>query len=1105
MAAEKIMLNAKLRFSGSNNTIERTRLYPLMDKIRQMRLTTVVAGAGYGKTTLVHQTAKHFGLPVVWYRLDPYDDELVTFLYYLIAALRNRFPALGNKTLDEIARIDDLNAAYKPVMAVLLSEMEEYIRGDLLIVLDDYHTIADADAIRNPLAFFIDNIPSHIHVVIISRTMPNLELSLYRARREMMDITETDLCFSADEIEQFYLEIFNLPLKKTTLQTLHRKTAGWVSSLILFYHALSGRTPAEIEALLVELKGSSRLVSTYLEENVYNLLSDDIKQFLVKTSIFSRINVKLCDQLLGINNSREILDDLERKHLFTFCLDGEGQAYCYHHLFQDFLQSRLQMELKKPEITALHRQSARLFEAMQNDEEALRHYLAGDQVDAACLLLSKLSTILWSYGTQSISTYLKKMAGTYTADDPWIFYLQAVCFDFSGRHSESTQLFEKAHSLFVAQGSQIGAELCMGALGHNYCYSGNIQKAETILNALIRQVQGNPELVVASLCSLIQISVQKAELNPVDEYFERALALSLEIPDQRRRASHRSFIYFIKGVSLIYSGKFKEAITIARYVKEEIEPYGLLAQFAQYCTLISTSSFYLGNFSKGYETAEKGLMMLKERRLEHHLDYACHDYAWLLFSFALNSFGTGKMTDIMNHFEDSLRLFRQSNHPTGQAIIYTTYFWMNILSGDIKAADDNLRLCKNAIEGRGLISEEGRLACCLALSAMEKGDLEAVPRHLKEAEKKLRYCEFETARISILYARYYTLINNTSAALEKTLKGLKLAAENQYDFWIKMEFHWIVPLLAEIYSQGRMKSYLEDIFKQAGEAARAELIRLNNTQNKNISRAVSALLPKLPSLPAPGLRIYCFGKFRIFKGETEISFDRWKSNKKALMLLKYLLINRHRGFKPKDVLMEILWPDQDNTKTVNRLHVALTALRKILEPELVKGMKSSYILNSDDSYMLTLGDDGFCDIDLFLKTLKLAERHKPHSENAITHYSNAESLYKGELFEEDPYMEWCSPERDDYRKKYQHLLKKIIAYYEGTNDLEKCIQYANIYLAHDKYAEEIYQALMSYYSSMGNMAMVALIFEKCKENIVDDLDCPLSKKTEKLYKDAILA
>jgi len=240
-------------------------------EITKKRLTTVIAGAGYGKTTLIAEVGNYLGLNTVWYRLDKSDRDFTTFLSYLIAGIRKHFPELGEETLCRIEEAQILSLERRAVLTVFLNEIEKFVKNGLIIVLDDYHLVGDSKEINETLEFFLENLPSQVHLIVISRTDPGLHLSRYRATRELLEIREEELAFTIPEIEQLYLELFLASFPPESTKILHKRTSGWISGLILFYHFLHGKRHSEIERILIGIKGSHRVISSYLEENVFDL------------------------------------------------------------------------------------------------------------------------------------------------------------------------------------------------------------------------------------------------------------------------------------------------------------------------------------------------------------------------------------------------------------------------------------------------------------------------------------------------------------------------------------------------------------------------------------------------------------------------------------------------------------------------------------------------------------------------------------------------------------------------------------------------------------------------------------------------------------------
>jgi two-component SAPR family response regulator len=325
----------------------------------------------------------------------------------------------------------------------------------------------------------------------------------------------------------------------------------------------------------------------------------------------------------------------------------------------------------------------------------------------------------------------------------------------------------------------------------------------------------------------------------------------------------------------------------------------------------------------------------------------------------------------------------------------------------------------------------------------------------------------------------------------------------------------------ELYKQaaGLLENFDEDEEAISDDLNEASFLKVWRRLNKNETKTVGSLklLPNLnhhkindapvdhqsaiPKLQTLSLKVYLFGKFRVFRGDLEIPDNRWKS-KKAQMIFKYLLCHRLKGYLKKDVLMELLWPEDDPVKTAKRFHVALASLRKTLEPEKTRGVPSAYISRSGDAYQINIGDGGSVDIEDFRDELKLA-RDEQNPEMAVQHYLRAVTIYQDDFLEEDLYVPWCDEEREILKGEYLWLLERIIEYYEVNKDYKKCIEYAQKYLKVDKYAEDIYQLLMTCYSQIGKKNLAIKTFKKCKDSITTELDCPLSKETENLYQELI--
>ena len=102
--------------------------------------------------------------------------------------------------------------------------------------------------------------------------------------------------------------------------------------------------------------GSHRYVLDFLAEEVLERQSEQVRAFLLETSVLERLSGPLCDAVTGRTGSQALLEQVERAGLFLVPLDEVRGWWRYHHLFADLLRARLQARTARPGgRAALHR------------------------------------------------------------------------------------------------------------------------------------------------------------------------------------------------------------------------------------------------------------------------------------------------------------------------------------------------------------------------------------------------------------------------------------------------------------------------------------------------------------------------------------------------------------------------------------------------------------------------------------------------------------------------------------------------------------------------------------------------------------------------------
>lgn len=358
---------------------------PLMEKMSKAltcKVTLVTSPPGFGKTTLVSDWSLNQKLPVAWVSLDQGENDVLKFWTYVIAAFNRLFPSVGHKSL---SLLQTISFSSDQMISWLLNDLFE-IPDSFLLVLDDYHLI-ESDEIHRLLAFFVERMPSQVHLCILSRKQPPIAVGLLRVKGQLNEIGLSDLRFSQREISTFWLRQTGAMPNELSLQLLSDRTEGWVAGLQLAVLShLSGQQDA-----LHQFKGNNRYVVDYLMEEVFVHLPESIRTFLLKTSILERMNAKLCAELTGQPVEKEQLQEMEKSNLFVIPLDAEGNWYRYHHLFADFLRSKLE---DNREIISLHKAASDWFERHGYMGEAIEHALAAGAFDQACALILSFATEL---------------------------------------------------------------------------------------------------------------------------------------------------------------------------------------------------------------------------------------------------------------------------------------------------------------------------------------------------------------------------------------------------------------------------------------------------------------------------------------------------------------------------------------------------------------------------------------------------------------------------------------------------------------------------------------------------------------------------------------
>jgi LuxR family maltose regulon positive regulatory protein len=380
--------------------VPRTRLIAQLNASLTSKLTLVSAPAGFGKSTLLSSwVSQSESEKISWLSLDDNDNDLSRFLAYFVASLQTINNKIGGGVLEVLQSPGAPNSNF--ILTTLLNEIIEYAY-ELVIVLDDYHVIIEK-SINQALLFLLDHLPSNLHLIIATRIDPPVPLAGLRARGQMIELRTADLRFTQKETDAFLNQLMDLNLSAEDISTLETRTEGWVAGLQMA--AVSMRYIKDTAAFISDFAGDHRHIVDYLVEEVLNQCTQELRDFLLQTSILEQMSAPLCNALTGKTDAQTTLIKLEQDNLFTIPLDQKRGWYRYHHLFRDLLLHRLTQ--KYPErIETLHARASLWLAENDFPNQAIKLALAMEDKLLAADLIKRYARDLLHLGTAQVKDML---------------------------------------------------------------------------------------------------------------------------------------------------------------------------------------------------------------------------------------------------------------------------------------------------------------------------------------------------------------------------------------------------------------------------------------------------------------------------------------------------------------------------------------------------------------------------------------------------------------------------------------------------------------------------------------------------------------------------
>jgi len=335
--------------------------------VADRRLTLVVGGAGFGKSTLAARIAAE--RRAAWYTIDATDRHLGSLTAGIVAALRVVLPDLPDdlaapvegsvEATDDAAMLSRANAA----AALVADAIEPQLTEPILLVLDDLHALAGAPNAWRLVEALVRVAPAQVRFLITSRLELPFGIERLRGQGQVTDLGGPALAFSEPETASLVAillpdELGTTAERDSVARRIHAATGGWPAAVRLAIEAVRAAPAGDHDGVLERLQRPEGPLFAYLAEEVVAAAPESTRAMVRHAVHFDRFNAALLEAI-GVPDPASTIAELSKRALFLQPLPGEPGWYTLHGLIREYTLARL--PLGDEEIHGIQRAAAEWF------------------------------------------------------------------------------------------------------------------------------------------------------------------------------------------------------------------------------------------------------------------------------------------------------------------------------------------------------------------------------------------------------------------------------------------------------------------------------------------------------------------------------------------------------------------------------------------------------------------------------------------------------------------------------------------------------------------------------------------------------------------------
>ena len=1058
----------------------RQRLLAMLNEYLDLKLIIVAAPAGYGKTSLLIDFVNHTQWPISWLTLDPLDQNPLRFVAHFIAAIQLRYPNFGQNSLSVLDNTAQDKLDIPALVTTLTNDVYENITEHFIIVLDDYQLVEESEAVNQFINRFLQDVDENCHLMVSSRRLLTLpDMPLLVARNQVGGISFEEIAFTANEIQDLLLKNYHLTISDKSADEITQQTEGWITGLLLSTQLMDDQIGERIRAARV----SGVNLYDYMAQQVFEQQPEDIRDFLLRTSILEEYDVDRCQRVIGkaLNVHcpwAELMNKVTIRNLFVLPVGEEADTWLrYHHLFRDFLQSRMRSE-RPDETRVITVALADDYAEREDWEQAFVLYKQAKAVEKMVAMVEKAGPSMVTGGKLlTLKEWIAALPPDLVTTRPSFLSLQGAILMSTGEVSQSVGLLTEV-----------------------------IERLEDASDPI--------DIEVLSL-SLIRRSVAYRMLGDNEKSMEDNHRVLKILESHQELGRIRAEAFRNLGITYYLNGEIKEALSTLKESLRLFESYDDQQNIPKLLFNIGLMHKVLGDY------------VLAEMMYQDALEFwkSGGNLAWaadLQNNLGMLQHLRGDYESAAKNFENAIEFSRISNSPRAEATSLTS---LGDLYRDLDASPEAMDVYRQA----KILAKQLNDGFLLFYLDLAEGVLDRISG--ENAKAKLLFedagkntsetgSEYNKQLLSLERAKYDLGQGANNKAFEVSKDAydyfiteghqnesmqaafncaLALAAEGEKDQSLQylekvlptmLENNYATPLIVQarefkaVLISVKGKHELKHQFSRILERVETFEDRLPETRRKIRRQAI--IVPFAP----PRMIIQSFGKAQVHMNNRLVSNSDWQTQTSRDMFFLFLA---HPEGLTKEQVGLYFWPDATPDELKLRFKNTLYRLRRAV------GRQT--ILLQDDYYQFNWSLDYEYDVETFMTSIEQSQQAR-EIKDKIQFLKTAIAHYKGEYLSEIDEI-WAITDRQRYYQMYLDALMRLAAMYMERKAYKTALRYCYQALTEDACLEDAHRLAMRIHAATGNRAAIVRQYERCRVALHKEISAPPSQQTRELYETLI--